>query len=110
MTNYVPYKDALKQTVVFRALMFGYLRSLGMTLGHNVNFDVDTHGKYDENGDKLEQGNEDEDESFEGALNGDTMLNNANGVILYGVPSMFLYKLVIDFDFSARHMAQATVM
>ncbi len=110
MTNYVPYKDALKQTVVFRALMFGYLRSLGMTLGHNVNFDVDTHGKYDENGDKLEQDNEDEDESFEGALNGDTMLNNANGVILYGVPSMFLYKLVIDFDFSARHMAQATVM
>lgn len=99
MTNYVPYKDALKQTVVFRALMFGYLKSKGMALGHNVNFDTDTHGKYDENGDLLEQ--DDEDESFEGALNGDTMLNNANGVVLYGVPSMFLYKLIIDFDFSS---------
>lgn len=103
-TNYVPYKDALKQTVVFRALMFGYLKQLGIILGHNVNFDTHTGGKYDENGERINVEDE-EDDSFEGAINGDTMLNNANGVKLYGIPSMFLYLLVIDFDFSARHMA-----
>lgn len=105
MTNYTPYKDTLKQTVVFRALMYGYLMSLGIALGHNVNFDTNTFGKYDENGERIIDEDE-EDESFEGALNGDTMLNNANGIKLYGVPSMFLYRLVIDFDFSSRHMGE----
>lgn len=104
-TNHVPYKDALKQTVVFRSLMYGFLRERGLVLGHNVNFDVDTGGKYDEDGNRIYLDDEDEEDaesSFEGAINGDTMLNNANGVVLYGnVPSMFLYKLVIDFDFSA---------
>lgn len=37
------------------------------------------------------------------ALNADTMLNIANGVIMYNVASMFLYKLIIDFDFSAMY-------
>ena len=69
MTNYVPYKDTLKQTVVFRALLFGYLRSLNMTLGHNVNFDVDSGGKYDENGERISlDDEEEEDDSFEGVI------------------------------------------
>ena len=104
--NHVPYKDCLKQTVVFRSLMYGFLRERGIVLGHNVNFDVDTNGKYDEDGNKIvyDDDDEDEDDTFEGAINGDTKLNNANGIILYNnVPSMFLYKLIIDFDFSAMY-------
>lgn len=102
-TNCVPYKDAMKQTVVFRALMYKHLTDLGFALGHNTNFDTNTNGKYDENGERIGDDQEDDEEGFEGAINGDPMLNRANGKILYGVPSMFLYGLTIDFDFSAGH-------
>ena len=94
--NNIPYKDAIKQTVTFRGLMYGYLKKNGIVLGHNVNFDQSSD-KYDEDGELID----DEDESFEGAINGDPMLNLANGVSIYGAPSMFLYGLTIDFDFSS---------
>lgn len=101
-TNCVPYKDAMKQTVVFRALMYKHLTELDYALGHNCNFDTNTNGKYDENGERIGD-EEDDDETFEGAINGDPMLNMANGKMLYGVPSMFLYGITIDFDFSAEY-------
>ena len=98
--NNIPYKDAIKQTVTFRGLMYGYLKKNGIVLGHNTNFDQSS-GKYDENGDPIDD--EDEDESFEGAINGDPMLNRANGLLIYGSPSKFLYGLTIDFDFSSMY-------
>lgn len=101
-TNCVPYKDAMKQTVVFRSLMYKHLDELGYALGHNANFGNDTGGKYDQNGELINQ-DDDEDDTFEGAINGDPMLNEANGKMLYGIPSMFLYGLTIDFDFSAMY-------
>lgn len=101
-TNKVPYKDALKQTVVFRGMMYAYLKKQGYVLGHNVNFNKDTGGKFDENGDRIYNDDEDEeDEKYQGALNGDPTLNLSNGIKLYGARSKYLYGLVIDFDFSA---------
>ena len=100
-TNNIGYTDALKQTVTFRGLMFTYLRKIGYVLGHNVNFGNETHGKYDENGDLLET--EEEDEGFEGAINGDPMLNLENGIKIFGAVSRFLYKFVVDFDFSSMY-------
>jgi DNA polymerase elongation subunit (family B) len=38
-----------------------------------------------------------------GALVGDPMLNEANGVVLFGKPSKFMYKIIIDFDFAAMY-------
>lgn len=104
-TNKVPYKDALKQTVVFRGMMYAYLKKLGYVLGHNTNFDRNTNGKFDENGDRIyrDEDDDDEDDKFQGALNGDPTLNLANGIRMYGTPSKYLYGLVIDFDFSAEN-------
>ena len=100
-TNNIGYTDALKQTVTFRGLMYTYLKKIGYVLGHNTNFGNETHGKYDENGDRLET--DDEDEGFEGAINGDPMLNMENGIEIFGAISRFLYKFVIDFDFSSMY-------
>lgn len=97
--NNIHYRDAIKQTVTFRGLMYAYLKKNGIVLGHNTNFDQSS-SKYDENGEVID---DDEDESFEGAINGDPMLNMANGIKIYGRPSMFLYGLTIDFDFSSMY-------
>lgn len=101
--NNIAYKDALKQTVTFRGLMYSHFKKNGIVLGHNVNFDQGGD-KYDENGDLIVRDNEDEDEddTFVGAINGDPLLNMANGLIIYGKPSKYLYGLVIDFDFSSE--------
>jgi hypothetical protein len=100
--NNIAYKDALKQTVTFRGLMYGYMKKNGIVLGHNVNFDQGG-GKYDEYGDKIEDEDDDEEDSFVGAINGDPKLNRANGLSIYGQPSKYLYGLVIDFDFSSMY-------
>ena len=105
-TNNIGYTDALKQTVTFRGLMYGYLKKHGMVLGHNANFNNTQNGKYDENGDLVER-DEDEDDSFEGAINGDPLLNLANGLTLYGEANKFLYGLTVDFDFSSGHTRTA---
>lgn len=107
--NFVPYKNAYKQTIVFEALLYYHLRNTcNMIMGHNVNFDSYTEGKYDENGERIYWGEEEEDEedadsSFEGAINGNTLLNACNGKMLYGKPSKFLLGLTIDFDFSSMY-------
>ena len=102
LTNCVPYKDTLKQTSVFRGLLYSYLRKKGLVLGHNTNFDVDTKGKFDENGDLIPN-DDDEEDTFQGAINGDPELNLANGIMMFGNKSKYLYGLVIDFDFSAMY-------
>lgn len=105
-TNNIGYTDALKQTVTFRGLMYGYLKKRGMVLGHNANFNNTQNGKYDENGELVDR-DEDEDDSFEGAINGDPLLNLANGLTLYGEANKFLYGLTVDFDFSSGHTRTA---
>ena len=101
-SNNISYTDATKQTVTFRGLMYSDLKRDGIVLGHNVNFDQGG-SKYDENGELNPKDDDDDDDSFAGAINGDPMLNLPNGIEMYGSKSMFLYGLVIDFDFSAMY-------
>lgn len=103
--NNIGYTDTLKQTVTFRGFMYAYLDSKDIALGHNVNFDTEQKGRYryDEDG-ELINSEEDDDSTFEGAINGDPLLNIANGIFMYGLPSKFLYGLTIDFDFSSSDM------
>ena len=100
--NNIAYKDALKQTVTFRGLMYSYMKKNGIVLGHNVNFDQGG-AKYDEYGDPIMDEDDDDEDSFVGAINGDPKLNKANGLLIYGKPSKYLYGLVIDFDFSSMY-------
>ena len=105
--NNIGYTDTLKQTVTFRGLLYACLVAKDITLGHNVNFDNDQGSnkfKFDEDGELIRGDNDDDDdETFEGAINGDPLLNMANGLFMYGLPSKFLYGLVIDFDFSSMY-------
>lgn len=105
--NDVGFTDTLKQTVVFRGFMYTYLRMHGFVMGHNVNFDNANQGhlKFDEDGEPIyvNEDEEDGESTFEGAINGDPLLNLANGLDMYGLPSKFLYGLVIDQDFSSMY-------
>ena len=79
-----------------------------VSIQHNVNFDNQNQGhlKFDEDGELIyrDEDDENDDEStFEGALNGDPLLNLANGLEMYGLPSKFLYGLTIDQDFSSMY-------
>lgn len=92
--NCVPYKKATKQTVALRSFMYKeFLTKKNLILGHNVNFDSRAKSLVNEDGEEEEQ------EGFEGALNADPMLNDKTGLELYkGVKSQFLFKDVVDFD------------
>lgn len=106
--NDVGFTDTLKQTVVFRGFMYTYLLTHGFIMGHNTNFDNQNQGhlQFDEDGEPIYRDEDDENDgesTFEGALNGDPLLNLANGLEMYGLPSKFLYGLTIDQDFSSMY-------
>lgn len=103
MTNYYfsvynsfcGYKDGLKQTVSLRGLVYKELKETHLILGNNVNYS---------NGSTAQKSDEDEEEEgFEGALNGDSMLNANKGLILFGKRSKFVFGSCIDLDFSAMY-------
>lgn len=96
MNNRCPYKDGLKQTSSLRCLFYDLLKyQFDMVLGHNVNF---VNAKYDE-----EPSEDEDDDSFEGAINADPMLNAEAGLEMFGRLSRFLFGDAIDFDFSAMY-------
>ena len=92
--SFCSYKDGLKQTVVLRSLIYKEFLDKGLVLGQNINF-----GNKDNN----HSSDDDEDDTFEGALNGDPMLNGHSGLMLFGKRSKFLFGSCIDFDFSAMY-------
>lgn len=91
--SYCNYKDALKQSVSLRSLFYHEFLKDGLILGHNVNYDM-----YVKN-----QDSDEDEEGYEGAINGDPELNDFTGVVLYGKKSMYLFVNCIDFDFSAMY-------
>lgn len=94
--SYCGYKDGLKQTVSLGGLIYKELDEQNLVLGNNVNFDNgSTKSSYDDD--------EDEDDSFEGALNGNPMLNEHEGLVMFGKRSMFIFGSSIDLDFSAMY-------
>lgn len=106
MTNYYysvynsfcGYKDGLKQTVSLRGLVYKELRTdHHLVLGNNINFENYDPNKYKSDDD------EDEDDSFEGALNGDPLLNANKGLVLFGKRSSFVFGSCMDLDFSAMY-------
>lgn len=105
-TNCTMYKKVLRQTVSFRNFMYREFISKKLALGHNVNFDTqlekDIRAYYKQSSDE-DDDDDDDDETFEGAINGDPMLNDFEGLELFGKKSMFLFGDCIDFDFSAMY-------
>lgn len=101
--NDVGYTDALKQTVTFRGLMYGYLKKTGKVLGHNVNFDVDAPPKKKKDTENEDGTENEEEDTFSGALNSSPELNEANGLRIFDHASKYLYGLIIDFDFSSMY-------
>lgn len=115
-SSYCQYKDGLKQTVSLRAFFYYEFLEDGLILGHNINFgnkaktETPTFSDDDDGWDYGES-EDDEDDGFEGAINGDPELNSHTGLKIFGQPSMYLYGACIDFDFSAgMTMAQNPVM
>lgn len=94
--SYCGYKDGLKQTVSLRGLIYKELHEEKLVLGNNVNFDNGSNKPVYED-------EEEEDDSFEGALNGDPMLNEHKGLVMFGKNSMFIFGSSIDLDFSAMY-------
>lgn len=93
--SYCGYKDGLKQTVALRGLIYKELQDTNLILGNNINYD---NASKSDNGD-----GDDEDDTFEGALNGNPMLNDYMGLELFGLPSMFVFGSSMDLDFSAMY-------
>lgn len=97
INNRCPFKDGLKQTKSLRCLFYDLLKyQFNMVLGHNVNF---VNAKYD----KDPNDEEEDDDSYEGAINADPMLNAEAGLEMFGRLSRFLFGDSIDFDFSAMY-------
>lgn len=94
LASYVPYKDVLKQTVSLRGLMEHDFMKSDIVLGNNVNYDADDHDN---------SSDDDGDDSYEGAINGDPMHNAQVGAKIFGIPSRFYFRDVIDFDFSSMY-------
>lgn len=107
MTNYYhsvynsfcAYKDGLKQTVALRGLIYKELKiEEHIILGNNINFENYDSTKYISLSD-----DDEDDDTFEGALNGDPMLNSNKGLMLFGKRSMFIFGSCIDLDFGAMY-------
>ena len=90
-SSFCGYKDGLKQTVSLRSLFYYELLEDGYIIGNNANFD-----NYDPNDKKKKK-------NFSGAINGDSMLNEFEGLEIFGKKSMFYFGRCIDFDFSGMY-------
>lgn len=94
--SFCGYKDGLKQTVSLRGLVYKeLLEEHNLIIGNNVNYDNKTESKDDDD--------DDDDDKFEGALNGDPLLNSHKGLLLFGKRSKFIFGSCIDLDFSAMY-------
>lgn len=91
--SYCGYKDGLKQTVSLRSFFYKELLDEGYIIGNNANFD-----NYDPNEKKNKK-----KKGFAGAINGDSMLNEFEGLEVFGKKSMFYFGNCIDFDFSSMY-------
>lgn len=93
LNSFCGYKDGLKQTVSLRSLFYKELLDDGYIIGNNANFD-----NYDP-----EEAKKKKKKGFAGAINGDSMLNEYEGLEIFGKKSMFYFGTCIDFDFSGMY-------
>lgn len=89
-----PYSALFSQTILLRNYAYMSYFLQGYMIGNNRNL---IHG-----GGKPDKYEEDED-TFEGALVGDPLLNDYAGIPIFGKPSKFIFADVIDFDFKSMY-------
>jgi hypothetical protein len=105
--NATDYDSIFSQTIFLKNRVFlDYYRELKIIKGNNIN--VNYADKYGDEAEDKEEYELDEDgnpdwtrpkvNGFEGALVGDPLNNGHEGELIYGVPSMFVFNNVIDFD------------
>lgn len=87
------YKEVFSQTRFLKNRFYIECIKDGYVAGNNVNID---YGKPKES--------EDDEVKFDGAVVGDPELNEHVGERIFGHPSKYVFKYVIDMDFSRGHL------
>lgn len=95
LSNATQYQNLFSQTIVLKSFAYISYYQQGYIIGNNKNIE---YGKEDEEDDKKNKG-----KNFEGALVCDPMLNDYVGINIFGKPSKFIFKHVIDYDFTSHY-------
>lgn len=99
--TFTPYDSVFKQTVKLRCIQYYFLLSRGMVPGMNINktpFGAEDEPDDDEDDDDTPSEGK-KKKGFEGALVGDSRLNDNMGVPLYGTkPTNNIFNYGIDLD------------
>lgn len=98
-TNATKYDKIFKQTVFLKNRAYIEYYRQGLIIGNNINIEY----VYDNKPKKIDGETDEEDEKFDGALVADPMLNEFEGIMLYGNKSMFIFDNVVDMDFSSMY-------
>lgn len=96
--NLTPYNKIFRETYLLRNVRELYFEKQGWVQGNNINIiDKDEDSLfYDTNGE------EDEDEAtFEGAINADPYWNSNTGIEVLGVKSNIIFRNAMDYDMTA---------
>lgn len=95
--NGTVYHKVFKQTIFLKNRAYIDYFKQGLIIGNNTNIDYGV--KYERSKDD----NDDDDEKFDGALVADSRLNEPTGIKLLGTKSMFIFRYVVDMDFSSMY-------
>lgn len=94
--NLTQYKDVFKQTVVLRNVQYKSYLNKDLVPGANINA-LDAYATKN----TFDDGENDDDVNFEGALVGNPLLINKFGSEIYGKKTNYLFNFSIDMDMSA---------
>ena len=98
--NATSYDKVFKQTVKLRNAQYISFVSQGLIPGNNKNiFEIEEN--YDEAKELSDSDEDEEDDSFEGALVADPLYNGYEGIEMYGRKTNNVYNYAIDFDMTA---------
>lgn len=111
-SNAVEYDKVFKQLKFLDCRAYYEYYQQGAIIGNNINID---YGVEDENivyekdeddeeeDDDIDETDKKKKEKFSGAIVADPVLNENVGILLFGLPSMFIFRSVIDMDFSSMY-------
>lgn len=96
LSNATQYQNLFSQTIVLKSYAYISYYQQGYIIGNNKNID------YNKNKDEEEEDKKNK-KDFEGALVCDPLLNDYVGINIFGKPSKFIFKNVIDYDFTSHY-------
>lgn len=99
LSNSISYNKAFKQTRFLENRAYYEYFKQGLIMGNNVN--VDYSLEFEEK--QVKKKDDDEEDSYSGGLVADPKLNGYNGIEIMGSPSKYVYRNVVDFDFSSMY-------